>query len=124
LNPLKKADPAKQEKARRRIATSYHFLEKPPAAVNPVHLMRFEAALPPWYRGQFDHLPPEEARRRLTILYRLIYPAPAEMPEIGKAAAQGATTPPGPPNATGAGAAAGSAPRSVPPPPRPGTGPF
>jgi hypothetical protein len=121
LNPMKKADPAKQEKVRRRIATSYHFLEKPPAAVGSTHLMRFEAALPPWYRGQFDHLPPEEARRRLTILYRLIYPAPGEMPELrkaaGAAAGQGATTAPVP--ATGGGAT----PRSVPPPPRPGTSP-
>jgi hypothetical protein len=120
LNPLKKADPAKQEKVRRRIATSYHFLEKPPAAVDSSHLMRFEAALPSWYRGQFDHLPPEEARRRLTILYRLIYPVPGEMPRLRKAAGappQGATT-------TSAPAGAGAAPRTVPPPPRPGTSPF
>ena len=47
--------------------------------------MRFEAALPPWYRGEFDHLPPEEARRRLTILYRLVYPFPSDMPEAQKA---------------------------------------
>jgi hypothetical protein len=119
LGPLKKGDAAKQEKARRRIATSYQFLEKPPPAVDPTRLMRFEAALPPGYRGQFDHLPPEEARRRLTILYRLIYPVPAEMPEILKAAIpQGATTKPVP------AAGAGTTPRSVPPPPRPGTSPF
>src|SRR5207249_3597766 len=80
--PLKKADPTKHEKMKRRIAAHYYFLEKPPAAVDPSHLMRFQAALPPWSRGEFDHLPPEEARRRLTILYRLIFPAPGEMPEI------------------------------------------
>jgi hypothetical protein len=117
LGPLKKGDPAKQEKARRRIAASYYFLEKPPPAVDPTRLMQFEAALPPPYRGQFDHLPPEEARRRLTILYRLIYPVPAEMPEVPKAAIPQRAT------ATSAPAAgAGTTPRPVPPPPRPGTG--
>jgi hypothetical protein len=112
LNPLKKADSAKQEKVRRRIAASYHFLEKPPAAVESARLMRFQAALPPWYRGQYDHLPPEEARRRLTILYRLIFPAPGEMPETSKPAQ--------PPEA----APTPATPGSVPQPPRPGTGPF
>jgi hypothetical protein len=115
LNPLKKADSPKQEKMRRRIASSYHFLEKPPAAVDPARLMRFEAALPPWYRGQYDHLPPEEARRRLTILYRLVFPVPQEMP----AAAQAGQRQGAPPAA-----ATGAIPGSVPPPPRPGTNPF
>ena len=81
----KKADPTKSEKVKRRLAANYHFLEKPPAVVEPSRLMRFEAALPPWYRGEFDHLPPEEARRRLSILYRMIYPFPGEMPEAHKA---------------------------------------
>ena len=72
----KKGDLTKSEKVKRRAAANYYFLEKPPAAVEPGRLMRFEAALPRWYRGEFDHLPPEEARCRLTILYRLIYPFP------------------------------------------------
>jgi hypothetical protein len=79
--PQKKADPTKNEKARRRIATNYHLLENPPKAVDPARLMRFDAALPGWSRAQFDPLPPEEARRRLTIVYRLLFPPPAEMPE-------------------------------------------
>ncbi len=73
----KKADPTKSEKAKRRVAANYYFLEKPPAVVDSSRLMRFEAALPPWYRGEFDHLPPEEARRRLSILYRMVYPLPS-----------------------------------------------
>ncbi len=80
----KKADSTKYEKAKRRIAANYYFLQNPPAAVEPAQLMRFEAALPPWYRGEFDHLPAEEARRRLTILYRLIYPFPSDMPETAQ----------------------------------------
>jgi hypothetical protein len=108
----KKADPAKHEKIKRRIAANFYFLEKPPAAVEPSRLMRFEAAMPPWYRGEFDHLPPEEARRRLTILYRLVYPIPSEIPEPPKA-----TNPQGDATAPTAGT-----PRST--PPRPGTNPF
>jgi hypothetical protein len=122
INPLKKADPAKQEKMRRRIAASYHFLENPPAAVDPTRLMRFESVLPSWYRGQFDHLPAEEARRRLTILYRLIYPAPGEMPESVKGDhSLGAGATPAAASAPGAGSRASPPPA---PPPRSGTNPF
>jgi hypothetical protein len=79
---LKKADATKQEKMKRRIAANYHFIEHPPAAVDPNNLMRFASALPSWNREQFDHLAPEEARRRLTVLYRLVFPTPEEMPDI------------------------------------------
>jgi hypothetical protein len=109
---LRKADTPKQDKARRRVAINYYFLENPPPAVEPSHLMRFEAALPPWHRGQFDHLPPEESRRRLTILYRLVFPAPSEMPLSTKAA-----TPTAPAQAPGA-------PPAKPPTPAAGTSPF
>jgi hypothetical protein len=120
----KKADSTKAEKAKRRIVANYYFLEKPPPAVESSRLMRFEAALPPWYRGEFDHLPPEEARRRLTILYRLVYPYPGDMPEAQTAPARQSTastpTPgilrPSPPLASppSAPARTGSAPASNP----------
>jgi hypothetical protein len=43
--------------------------------------MRFDAALPSWYRAPlFDHLPTEGAQRRLMIPDRLEYPAQGEMP--------------------------------------------
>jgi hypothetical protein len=80
--PLKKADPTKQEKVKRRMADNYYFVVHPPPSVDPGNLMRFEAALPRWYRDQFEYLPPEEARRRLTILYRLVFPAGTEMPQM------------------------------------------
>ena len=111
----KKGDPTKTEKVKRRVAANYYFLEKPPEAVEPGRLMRFDAALPPWYHGEFDHLPPEEAPRRLTILYRLIYPFPGDMPETHKA-----TNPQSPAPAPGAGTSRTS---PVPPPPRPGSAP-
>jgi Protein of unknown function (DUF3106) len=81
MSSAKKADAAKNDKARRRLAENYYFIQHPPASVDPGNLMRFESALPRWYRDQFEYLPPEEARRRLAILYRLVFPAPSEMPE-------------------------------------------
>ncbi len=79
--PFKKAEPPKIEKVRRRMAANYYFIEHPPTSVDPTRLARFEAALPSGVRQSFDPLAPEEARRRLTILYRLVFPAPGEMPE-------------------------------------------
>lgn len=48
--------------------------------VDPANLARFEAALPPWARESMDALPPDAARRRLKILYRLVFPAGTELP--------------------------------------------
>jgi hypothetical protein len=73
-------DPEKHARVRRRLAENYYFIEHPPEAVAPENLLRFETALPSWFRPSFDPLPPDEARRRLTILYRLVYPHPQEMP--------------------------------------------
>jgi hypothetical protein len=120
-SPLRKADPTKHEKMKRRMAVNYYFLEHPPAAVESGHLMRFQTALPSWYRGQFDYLPSEEARRRLTILYRLVFPSPGEIPEIHVGAPPGrpAAMPPRTPSL---------APKPARPAPRPdtptGTSPF
>jgi hypothetical protein len=108
-SPLKKADPTKHEKVRRRMAANYYFIEHPPAPVEESNLMRFAAALPSWYREQYDHLPPEEARRRLTILYRLVFPGPGEEMPVSRKATnpQGkAAAPPRPPG-PGPGAATG-----------------
>jgi hypothetical protein len=90
---LKKADPAKHEKVKRRMAMNYHFLEHPPAPVDTEHLLRFATELPSWYREPFDPLPSDEARRRLTILYRLVFPAPEEMPAPRKPAPVQRTAP-------------------------------
>ncbi len=90
-NYAKRADlPATKKKAENRpgplanplhhLAESIYFSEHPPRPVALVNLVRFEAELPRWFRGSLDPLPPEDANRRLTILYRLIYPHPEEMP--------------------------------------------
>lgn len=62
------------------LAESLYFLDHPPAPVDPANLARFEADLPPWLRSSIDPMPPEDARRRLAILYRQVYPPPKEMP--------------------------------------------
>jgi hypothetical protein len=81
LEASRKVDEVKKvENARRKVADNYYFLEHPPEKVAPESLLRFDAALPSWIRTPLDHLPPEEARRRLTILYRLVFPAGTEMP--------------------------------------------
>lgn len=52
--------------------------------VDAARLSRFEAALPGWLRSSLDPLPADEARRRLAILYRLVFPEGQEMPEPAK----------------------------------------
>ena len=109
----KKGDPTKYEKAKRRIAANYYFLEKPPAAVEPGRLMRFEAALPPWYRGEFDHLP---ARGGAAPAHDPL-PADLSLAQRHARAHQGDE-----PAGQGAGAHGGdTAIIALPPPPRPGS---
>jgi hypothetical protein len=75
---------AKSKKQARKVAEARYFFDKKFEPVDSVSLFRFNAALPGWIRDQFDPFPPEGVRRRLTILYRLVYPAPEEMPDPRK----------------------------------------
>jgi hypothetical protein len=81
----------------RRMAINYHFIAHPPHAVTPQRLDDFISAFPPWLKATFDAFPPDEARRRLTVVYRLVYPHPEEM----KAADRPAAPKPPPPPASG-----------------------
>src|SRR5207249_10847844 len=63
----------------RRLEAIY-FRTHEPEPVDPQRLGWFEEALPSWLDELIDPLPPEAARRRLTILYRLVFPPPEEMP--------------------------------------------
>jgi hypothetical protein len=93
---LKKKENAKEAKeARKRhiVAVNYYFLKNPPQAVKAERLLQFETSLPSWIRSSFDYLPPDEARRRLTILYRLVYPFPEEIPRSQPAAAAKTSAP-------------------------------
>jgi hypothetical protein len=71
----------KQLNAKQLLPELVYFLDNPPAPVKPENLVRFGRELPVWIRSHFDPLPPDEARRRLTILYRLIFPPPQEFKE-------------------------------------------
>jgi hypothetical protein len=62
-----------------RWAEHLYFLEHPPAPVDPRRLSRFEAEMPFWLREPLEAFPPDLARQRLTILYRLIFPPGTEM---------------------------------------------
>jgi hypothetical protein len=72
----------------RRQAINFHFLEMKNNVkfVTPDHLAEFLASFPPWLRSSFDHYPPDEARRRLSVVYRLVFPPGVEI-KVGPAAA-------------------------------------
>ncbi len=81
---LMKAEETKKQAAlKHRFADNFYFVDNPPAKVNPDSLLQFDRALPVWVRGDLDTLPPEEARRRLSVLYRLVYPG-GEIPAPDK----------------------------------------
>lgn len=91
----------------RRLAINLYFQEHPPRPVDPANLIRFRAALPPWIQSAFDSSPPDEARRRLTIVYRLVHPRGefAEPPKnarpkssTAKVPGPGPARPPSPPD--------------------------
>jgi hypothetical protein len=84
-----KGDPSKKQQDRpafrQRVAESYYFSKNPVHPVAPENLFRFESGMPSWIRNTFDPLPPDAARRRLSMVYRLIYDYPEEMPIPPKA---------------------------------------
>lgn len=83
---------------RMRIAEQLYYVEHPVQKVRADQLFAFEKALPPWLRTMFDALPPDEARQRLTVLYRLVFPFPEEYrPNTGKNIAKTASPTPAPP---------------------------
>jgi hypothetical protein len=118
----------------RRLAINLFLLSgDPPRPVTADRLDAFLAALPTWVQSSFDPYPADEARRRLTLAYRLVFPYPQEF-EIQKSVAK---TQGGPDGATksvsGTGQPAPSPPSSAAPgkepaqskaPPRSGSSPF
>jgi hypothetical protein len=62
----------------RRQAINLYTIKTPVHAVDPDKLAQFLTALPPWLQSAVDQYPPDEARRRLTWAYRLVFPHPEE----------------------------------------------
>jgi hypothetical protein len=101
----KKKEGLQAEPARdilRRQAINYYFSEHQPKSVTSERLSQFLAAFPPWLQSAFDPHPPEEAQRRLTVVYRLVFPHPAEIKPSQKASPGAPAQPPGPGRAPGA----------------------
>jgi len=88
----------------RRLAINLYYLEQPaPRSVDPERLAQFLAAMPSWIRTSLDSYTADEARRRLTIVYRLVFPKdefnparPGTAVSTGSAASKGNPTPPPP----------------------------
>ena len=83
------------------LAESLYFIENPPEPVASARLAQFDAEIPHWLRATLDPLPPDEARRQLTILYRQIYPPGQEIPPPSKAEPSRPKAGPKPPPAKG-----------------------
>ncbi len=86
LDPAKLGPKTKDEFEKRRRAVLNKldeiqvFHDFDPTTVESANLDRFEAALPAWARESIDPLPPDAARRRMKVLYRLVFPPGEEMP--------------------------------------------
>jgi hypothetical protein len=82
LDDLKKKGDPRRPQILRRQAINFYFLDKKQAAVNPDRLAAFVASFPPFIQTSFEQFPPDEARRRLTIVYRLVFPPGEEMKSL------------------------------------------
>lgn len=65
------------------VAEAHVLRDFEPEPVARAALERFESTLPDWVLETLDPLPPAAARARLVILYRLAFPAPQEVPDVG-----------------------------------------
>jgi hypothetical protein len=75
-----------------RLAVNLYVQEhESPPRVDPDRLSRFFAAIPSWVQSTFNAFPADEARRRLTLVYRLVYPHPQEFGSRAGAGADPAT---------------------------------
>ncbi len=79
----KKAE-AVQKRFEHPYAEFLYFEDHHPAPVDPGRFNRFGESCPEWLHAMTDSLSAEDARDYFTILYRLIYPIPNEMPEPTK----------------------------------------
>lgn len=81
---VKKRVEAARPGIQRRQAINLYVSQAKVRSVDSDRLARFIAALPPWIPASFDSLSPDEARRRMTFAYRLVFPEPEEIGVIRK----------------------------------------
>jgi hypothetical protein len=116
IQELKTGEDGRPHEVLRRQAINFHFLleNHRPKPVDPERLDDFLTSFPPWLRSRFDHHSPDEARRRLTVVYRLVYPPGHEIKKDLRPATRSASARTSPPPARGTPGPAGK--------PSPGTG--
>jgi hypothetical protein len=93
---VKKRVEAARPGIQRRQAINLYVSQAKIRSVDSDRLSRFIAALPPWIPQSFESLPPDEARRRMSFAYRLVFPEPEEIGVTQKpveGAAKGRPTP-------------------------------
>jgi hypothetical protein len=104
LQELKSGEDGRPREVLRRQAINFHFLDENhrPKPVDPDRLGDFLTSFPSWLRSRFDHHSPDEARRRLTVVYRLVFPPGHEIEHDSRPAnpPTGARTGPAPSRAT------------------------
>jgi hypothetical protein len=88
LQELKTGEDGRPREVLRRQAINFHFLleNHRPKPVEPDRLAEFLTSFPPWLGSRFDHHSPDEARRRLTVVYRLVYPPGHEIKQDSRPA--------------------------------------
>jgi len=83
VEELKKRNEARSAEIMRRQAINFFYLTaEQKGAVKRVasdRLDQFAASFPWWLQSAFESYPPDEARRRLTMIYRLVFPHPSEI---------------------------------------------
>ncbi|AMV39530.1 hypothetical protein [Planctomyces sp. SH-PL62] len=63
----------------RRLAANLYVQEHAPEhPVDPTRLAAFFTATPPWIQSTFSAFPSDEVRRRLSVIYRIVFPFPEE----------------------------------------------
>jgi hypothetical protein len=95
LEDLKKKEDKRRVPILRRLAINYYFTKQKITPVVPERLDAFVAAFPSFIRESFERLPPDEARRRVSVIYRLVYPPGHEMTIIPATAPGPAPAPAG-----------------------------
>ena len=94
--PLPKGE-VPQKRYELRFTEFLYFEDHKPRPVTQANLERFSGSCPGWLHEILDPLSPDDARNYLTILYRLLYPEPAEMPADVKSPKPPGTPPPSTP---------------------------
>ncbi len=102
-----------------RLAVNLYVQEHEPAhPVDPTRLAQFFAATPPWIQSTFGPFPSDEVRRRLSVIYRIVFPFPEEYRPTAPTSKATPSAPRATPAQPGATPSAGpAAPRSTVQPP-------